>query len=224
MDLSVVPPLVLLPALLRLAALHFLLGVAVLTALPALVLWYYCVTHRKKGRTLFFLSLALFSLGYMYYLFVTEVWPLGGVSPAQVAAVTAGVSLTLVALVVTKRDPGVVRPSRVHGRATYCDPSAERDSALHGEQQRQQGATMSVANRAGQREVEGAEPSEGRRSDWCAACRVARPPRAGHCRICGVCVRRLDHHCVWWVLNQVHDESPTPSPVLIGCLSLEMID
>ena len=36
--------------------------------------------------------------------------------------------------------------------------------------------------------------------DWCPACRLARPPRAGHCRICGVCVRRLDHHCVWWVL------------------------
>lgn len=196
-DLSVVPPLVLLPALLHLAALHFLLGAAVLTALPALVLWYYYVTHRKKGRTLFFLSLALFSLGYMYYLFVTEVLPLGGVAPGQVAAVTAGVALTLAALVVTKRDPGVVRPSResVHSTVTYHGPSAERDSALNGG--RQEGVTMTAANRAGSGDDDGAEPRESRRSEWCAACRAASPPRAGHCRICGVCVRRLDHHCVW---------------------------
>lgn len=194
MDVSVVPPLVLLPALLHLAALHFLLGVAVLTALPVLVLWYYFVTHRRKGRTLFFLSLALFSLAYMYYLFVTEVLPRGGVGPTQVAAVTAGVALTLVALIVTKRDPGVVRPSResVASRGTLRSASAERDSALHGGQQ--QGVTMTVANRTGRGEEEGAKPR-----DWCAACRVARPPRAGHCRICGVCVHRLDHHCVWWV-------------------------
>lgn len=197
MDVSVAPPLVLLPALLHLAALHFLLGVAVLTALPALVLWYYYVTHRNKGRTLFFLSLALFSLGYMYFLFVTEVVPLGDVGSAQVAAVTAGVVLTLVALIVTKRDPGVLRPSRelVPSMVTYHDPSAERGPALNGGQQ--QGVTMTVANRVGLVEGEGAEPAESRRSDWCAACRVVTPPRAGHCRICSVCVHRLDHHCVW---------------------------
>ncbi|KAJ3611422.1 hypothetical protein NHX12_021437 [Muraenolepis orangiensis] len=152
LDLSVVPPLVLLPALLHLAALHFLLGLAVLTALPALVLWYYYVTHRKKGRTLFFLSLALFSLAYMYFLFVSEVLPRGGgigIGPAQLAAVTAGVTLTVAAMLHTRRDPGVVvrRGSPVHSTVT--------------------------------------------------------PPRAGHCRICGVCVRRLDHHCVCFLLTLV---------------------
>lgn len=202
-DVSVIPPLVLLPALLHLAALHFLLGVAVLTALPILVLWYYYVTHRRKGRTLFFLSLALFSLGYMYYLFVTEVLPLGGVGPAQVAVVTAGVALTLVALIVTKRDPGVVRPSResLPGRVTRRGASAERDSALNGGQQ--QGVTMTLANRVGLGGEEGAEPTENMKSDWCTVCRVTRPSRAGHCRICDVCVHRLDHHCVWWV-SSVH--------------------
>uniref|UniRef100_A0AAV2JBX2 Palmitoyltransferase n=1 Tax=Knipowitschia caucasica TaxID=637954 RepID=A0AAV2JBX2_KNICA len=24
-----------------------------------------------------------------------------------------------------------------------------------------------------------------------------RPPRSGHCRTCGACVQRLDHHCIW---------------------------
>lgn len=198
-ELSVIPPLVLLPALLHLAALHFLLGAAVLTALPVLVLWYYYVTHRKKGRTLFFLSLALFSLGYMYYLFVVEVFPLGGVAPAQLAAVTAGVALTLAALVVAKRDPGVVRPSRgaAHSAETDRGPSADREPALN-------------AGQAGSWEREGAEPGESRRSEWCAACREARPPRAAHCRICGVCVQRLDHHCVWWVSPLSAFPAPRP--------------
>ncbi|XP_056440740.1 palmitoyltransferase ZDHHC23-B isoform X1 [Gadus chalcogrammus] len=185
LELSVVPPLVLLPALLRLAALHFLLGVAVLTALPVLVLWYYYVTHRKKGRTLFFLSLALFSLAYMYFLFVSEVLPRGGVSPVQLAVVTGGVVLTVAAMLHTKRDPGLVRRARPpHSTVTYAAARYHTDPAFQGP--------------VGREEVLlGPEGEQSAREDWCLACGLARPPRAGHCRICGVCVQRLDHHCVW---------------------------
>ncbi|XP_013007240.1 palmitoyltransferase ZDHHC23 isoform X5 [Cavia porcellus] len=35
------------------------------------------------------------------------------------------------------------------------------------------------------------------KEDWCAKCQLVRPARAWHCRICGICVRRMDHHCVW---------------------------
>lgn len=197
-DLSIIPPLILLPVLLHLAALHFLLGIVVLTVLPVLVLWYYYFTHRKKGRTLFFLSLALFSLGYMYYLFITEVLPTADVNLTQVAVVTAGVILTLIALTHTKREPGVVRPNQesVHSTVTYYSPLAERDPALNGGRQ---DVTMTAANRTGLSEQKEAELKDSRRSNWCPVCRVVRPPRAGHCRICGVCVLRLDHHCVWWV-------------------------
>ncbi|XP_073344993.1 palmitoyltransferase ZDHHC23-B [Pagrus major] len=194
-DLSIIPPLILLPVLLHVAALHFLLGMVALTALPGLVLWYYYFTHRKKGRTLFFLSLALFSLGYMYYLFITEVLPSGDVGPVQVTVVTVGVILTLVALVNTKREPGVVRPNQdsVHSTVTYYSSLPDRDPATHGGRQ---DVMMTVANRAGSSEQDGVVKESSRRN-WCPVCRVSRPPRAGHCRICGVCVLRLDHHCVW---------------------------
>lgn len=193
-DLSIIPPLILLPALLHLAALHLLLGLVVLIALPGLVLWYYYFTHHKKGRTLFFLSLALFSLGYMYYLFITEVLPGGNISVVQVSMVTAGVMLTLVALVHTKKEPGVVLLSQKPGHSTLrCGSSlADKDTGIDG-------ARQATAGRTGTSEQAGVEPEEGGRRNWCTACRVVRPPRAGHCRICGVCVLRLDHHCVWWV-------------------------
>ncbi|KAF5891880.1 palmitoyltransferase ZDHHC23-like, partial [Clarias magur] len=169
MDLSVLPPVVLLPVLLHVAALHCMLGVVVLTALPVLVLWYYYVTHRKKRRTLFFLTLALFSLAYMYFLFITEILPRGTVGTRQVVTVTTGMVMTLVSLACTKRGPGFVRADPT------CPVSCRGPAHCNG--------------------VSQSESPGGKK--WCPVCRLVRPERAGHCRICGECVLRMDHHCVW---------------------------
>ncbi|XP_061104985.1 palmitoyltransferase ZDHHC23-B [Conger conger] len=184
-DLSVIPPLVLLPVFLHLAALHLLLGVLVMIGLPVLVLWYYYATHRRKSQTLFFLSLALFSLGYMYYLFLTEVVPRGDVGLLQLCTVTMGVVLTLFFLTLTKRDPGYLRPRPADTKNTvtnHGDPPELACSPRNGVNPAEQ-LCMMQSGRA--------------KSQWCSTCRILQPPRAGHCRICGFCVRRLDHHCVW---------------------------
>lgn len=210
-DLSLVPPLVLLPILLRIAALHVFLGVVVLTALPGLVLWYYYFTHRKKGRTLFFLSLALFSLAYMYYLFVTEIVPVGDVTSTQLATVTLGVILTIVSLIHTKRGPGYVKPrlADTHSTVTYHSPLPAKDSAhLNGVRHQvviaNRGvgaAAATLEHQANDGAVEAVPPgqTDTKKKNWCPWCRTVRPPRAGHCRICSACIQRLDHHCVWWV-------------------------
>lgn len=41
------------------------------------------------------------------------------------------------------------------------------------------------------------------RDDWtvCTRCETYRPPRAHHCRICRRCIRRMDHHCPWYLLS-----------------------
>ena len=31
---------------------------------------------------------------------------------------------------------------------------------------------------------------------WCSRCEHYKPPRTHHCRRCGVCVLKMDHHCV----------------------------
>jgi ankyrin repeat protein len=32
---------------------------------------------------------------------------------------------------------------------------------------------------------------------FCVVCELVRPVRARHCRLCGMCVSRYDHHCAW---------------------------
>lgn len=185
LEISMIPALLLLPLLLRVASLHYLLGVIILTAMPGLVLSYYYTTHKRKRRTLFFLTLALYSLAYMYYLFIMEILPRGDVGPLQACVVTTGMILTIVSLIHTKRGPGFVLASP--HKANHQRIGAEDDSKPP------DGSIQTVSSEKTRKQP----PTE--KWSMCPVCKIMRPPRAGHCRTCGSCVQRLDHHCVWWV-------------------------
>ncbi|KAJ6554392.1 DHHC palmitoyltransferase-domain-containing protein, partial [Mycena capillaripes] len=32
---------------------------------------------------------------------------------------------------------------------------------------------------------------------WCSRCSIVKPYRAHHCRVCGTCILKFDHHCPW---------------------------
>ncbi|KAM3601929.1 uncharacterized protein V6R79_021464 [Siganus canaliculatus] len=184
LELSMIPALLLLPLLLRVASLHYLLGITILTALPGLVLWYYYATHRKRRRTLFFLTLSLYSLFYMYYLFITEILPRGDVSQLQLCTVTTGMVVTIVSLIITKRGPGFVTAALYQ---VHSGPSVEADKdPTHLEASDQSAASTSES-----------KPVLTGKWSKCPVCKIMRPPRSGHCRTCGCCVQRLDHHCIW---------------------------
>lgn len=198
-NVSLVPPLVLLPVFLHVAALHFLLGLIILTSLPVVVLWYYYLTHRRKERTLFFLSLGLFSLGYMYYVFLREVVPRGHVEHSQVVTLTCGLILMLAALSRAKKDPGYLPIPAGNEKPSH---QGLHNKSIRGSFSGLHGISGAASSRAVNGEAKGycrmsAEQPAGVKKDWCTKCQLVRPARAGHCRLCGRCVRRLDHHCVW---------------------------
>lgn len=203
-NISIIPPLILLPVFLRVASWHFVLGAVVLTSLPVLALWYYYLTHRRKEQTLFFLSLGLFSLGYMYYVFLQEVVPRGRVGPTQLALLTCGLFLVLFALYRAKKNPGYLRNPGGHDRS----PGSGQMECLNRKgQEKTKGfpgtdPPGSLSSRTlkdgltGSSRMLAGSPTKVK-EDWCAKCQLVRPARAWHCRICGMCVRRMDHHCVW---------------------------
>ncbi|XP_059576453.1 palmitoyltransferase ZDHHC23 isoform X2 [Alligator mississippiensis] len=210
-NVSLIPPLVLLPVFLHVAALHFLLAFVILTSLPIVVLWYYYLTHRRKEQTLFFLSLGLFSLGYMYYVFLREVVPQGHVHHAQVALLTCGLVLMLVALSRAKRDPGYL-PSCTSNDKSPCQGSTKLLSRkVLGIANGLQGAagpgvpSSRVVN--GDTKGYSRTPAEGSaeaKEDWCPKCQVVQPARAGHCRLCGrinSCVGEQNHQAFILVLS-----------------------
>ncbi|XP_053161867.1 palmitoyltransferase ZDHHC23 isoform X3 [Hemicordylus capensis] len=205
-DISLLPPIILLPIFLHVAALHFFLALIILISLPVLVLWYYYLTHRKKGRTLFFLSLGLFSLGYMYYVFLQEVVPRGHVEHRQVILLTCGLILMLVALSRAKRDPGYLLCQTSNDKV-LCqgnnNNNASNGNGLGSSSGLCRATVTSVAvsnNNEGYSRMLKEGPG-GVAEDWCTKCQLVRPARAGHCRICGRCVKRLDHHCVCSALS-----------------------
>ncbi|XP_067848834.1 palmitoyltransferase ZDHHC23-B isoform X2 [Heptranchias perlo] len=203
-DITILPPLVFLPIFLHIAALHFFLALIILTSLPTLVLWYYYITHQKKGHTLFFLSLGLFSLGYMYYLFLTEIMPLGSISFVHLIVLTSGLVLTLVCLAQAKKDPGFLRTDNrgvpIEGAQTNNISSYSLNGSHKVQQVGQDSSTkMNHSGHNGKLQSGNGDF----RNNWCTVCKILRPARSGHCRICASCVQRLDHHCVCLTLNTI---------------------
>eukprot|EP00057_Strongylocentrotus_purpuratus_P025410 XP_011679884.1 PREDICTED: palmitoyltransferase ZDHHC23 isoform X2 [Strongylocentrotus purpuratus] len=216
-DTTALPPLFVIPFWLYIASFHVLLT-AFSFIIPLGAVVYYLRVLKHKQRTQFFMSVTLVSIFSMYYVFSLYAVPIGDVSAVEHAAISINLLLFFGAFAMTKRAAGFVdcnptssesstgpRDGSESGGQRFADithlhkrnngssnslyESEESDSSL------ERGPLIGQSQENEQQrtnETEGSIPT-----DWCNACQMVKPARAGHCRICDRCVHRLDHHCVW---------------------------
>jgi palmitoyltransferase len=128
------------------------------------------------------------------------------VGPTQLAVLTFGLFLILLALYRAKKNPGYLsyptsNDKSLNSSQIEClnKKGQEKTTGFPGAD-----TSGSLSNRTLKDDLKsssrmGAESPTKAKEDWCAKCQLVRPARAWHCRICGICVRRMDHHCVWYV-------------------------
>jgi hypothetical protein len=114
-----------------------------------------------------------------YFFFFTHVYPmLPPWSAARIISASGSILAILIYAVACWKDPGVVTAAEERGKMS--EAARTREDALN-------------LKYAGDGVL---FPLEQNKKD-CATCHVPKPARSKHCKICGHCVRRFDHHCAW---------------------------
>eukprot|EP00127_Corallochytrium_limacisporum_P001573 Clim_evm26s66 gene=Clim_evmTU26s66 len=125
---------------------------------------------------------AVWTLGFIItvYTWVTESWArIGGTHPMLCLVINILLPLLAVMFVyLNVADPGYVCPQ---------DEGISRIPLSDDAQEGQHGVSDSL-----QRQMVGFGRVESR---WCSTCKIRRPIRSKHCKVCGHCVYRMDHHC-----------------------------
>ncbi|XP_066293424.1 palmitoyltransferase ZDHHC23-like isoform X1 [Branchiostoma lanceolatum] len=119
---QVIPPLLLVPLSLNIAAIHPLLTAVVLVLLPILLIRYYFRFIKIRQSGPFFLSWGLVSVGYLYSLYYRLVIPLGIVTSTETCLLTVLMVAMLAALTSAKQNPGFISEKAsgtdcIHGHA-----------------------------------------------------------------------------------------------------------
>lgn len=175
-------PVVLLVALQLLAALDFYCSLVIFTAIPVLLAYLKRFLGRVLPKTKFF-SLWLFWSGiYLVILFESTV-PLLELLPEENLAFVLLMSLSFFCFYKTNQ-----RATQNHvGQPTtgFKDSDSGGGTLTNGDSQ----TAILISDR------EDSDESDGRLA--CQSCRKYVPPRTYHCKTCGTCILRQDHHSVW---------------------------
>ncbi|XP_022995673.1 probable protein S-acyltransferase 14 [Cucurbita maxima] len=155
----------------------------------------FCTALRALGSIMIFLVLGIVGLSY-YALVVVNYGPAlfrGGLNSLTALLVLLLFHSLLVMLLwsyfsVVLTNPGCVPP---HWRPESDEEKGDADPLMASE----------YNNGPGAGPEQGTVPSDSanRKIRFCRKCNQFKPPRCHHCSVCGRCVLKMDHHCVWVV-------------------------
>ncbi|XP_063718397.1 palmitoyltransferase ZDHHC9-like isoform X2 [Symsagittifera roscoffensis] len=83
------------------------------------------------------------------------------------------------------KDPGII-PRSTQSEACYLERDLEKTVAVNSKRKGKEYEPTVVVIGGVDVEIK-----------WCSTCRLWRPPRASHCRICDNCIEMFDHHCAY---------------------------
>ncbi|XP_071806944.1 palmitoyltransferase ZDHHC23-B-like [Asterias amurensis] len=212
LDTTAIPPIVIVPAWIYLASIHIIAATILFSFVPPSILLYHRLFLRHRRRTQFFMSWGLtsvFSIYGFFYFYVSS-----DLSVTEFTVTTVLFVFTLMAFFKSKHGPGVVKVEQASPNQNFFkvlpESTVVSESDANLQRRNHSGSDCSTSDNGcasekshetsaliGREQHSGSEATNQESEDWCDVCKLLKPERAGHCRICGHCVNRLDHHCVW---------------------------
>ncbi|XP_078605954.1 palmitoyltransferase ZDHHC23-like isoform X2 [Branchiostoma floridae x Branchiostoma japonicum] len=145
---QVIPPLLLVPLSLNIAAIHPLLTAVVLVLLPILLIRYYFRFIKIRQSGPFFLSWGLVSVGYLYSLYLRLVVPLGIVTSTETCLLTVLMGAMLAALTSAKQNPGFISEKNKLGADSKQGPAFPKNGVKSTHEESLQGNGIQLRSSA----------------------------------------------------------------------------
>ncbi|KAK6172178.1 hypothetical protein SNE40_015897 [Patella caerulea] len=206
--LDVIVPMIMVPACLSFGTLGYFATIAVLMFMPIFMLTFYTIWRRQgHKRTPFFFVWGLTSVVFSFLVFSGFVISFREILLWEILLLFSALFFMFYALLHARKQPGYFsvvsksqnkelryRPSLTNGHVKSGNNFDDEKEFLELQMNRNEDATLPAEKVTW---IDSRPIKDGKLMIKCNYCNFQRPPRAGHCNICGLCIAVRDHHCVW---------------------------